>query len=58
METIHVRSCSDAEGILHLDVPVNIKNAEFSVTIESIDSDSTVQGLFSRIFRADLRQLS
>ena len=34
METIQIRSRSDADGILHLNVPVNLKDAEFTVTIE------------------------
>ena len=44
METIHVRSCSDADGILHLDIPVNLKDAEFTVTIEAVEPDSMNQG--------------
>ena len=33
METIHVRTRSDANGILHLDIPVNQLNAEFDITV-------------------------
>ena len=44
METIHVRSRSDADGILHLDVPVNLKDAEFTVTIEAVEPGSVGQG--------------
>ncbi|VEP14490.1 conserved hypothetical protein [Hyella patelloides LEGE 07179] len=37
METINVRSRSDANGILHLDVPVNLKDAEFTITIKAVE---------------------
>lgn len=33
MKTIHVRSRSNGEGILHLDVPVNLKDAELDITV-------------------------
>ena len=33
METIHVRSRSNADGILHLDIPVNLKDAELDITV-------------------------
>ena len=38
METIRVRSRSNAEGILHIDVPVNLKDTELDVilTIEPV----------------------
>lgn len=44
METIHVRSRSDADGILHLDIPVNLKDAEFTVTIEAVEPAPVGQG--------------
>lgn len=44
METIQVRSRSDADGILHLDVPVNLKDAEFTVIIKAVKSDSEGEG--------------
>lgn len=42
METIHVRTRSDANGILHLDIPVSKQNVEFeiTVTLEPIDLDA------------------
>ena len=33
METIRVRSRSNADGIVHLDVPVNLKDAELDITV-------------------------
>jgi hypothetical protein len=33
MEKIKVRSRSNEEGILHLDVPVGIKNTELEITL-------------------------
>jgi hypothetical protein len=33
METIKVRSRSNDEGILHLDVPVGIKDTELEITL-------------------------
>ncbi len=33
METIHVRTRSDANGILHLDIPVSKQNVEFDITV-------------------------
>ena len=33
METIRIRSRSNADGILHLDVPVNLKDAELDITV-------------------------
>lgn len=44
METIHVRSCSDADGVLHFDVPTNLKDTEFTITIEAVESDSVGKG--------------
>jgi len=44
METIQVRSRSDEDGILHLDVPVNLKDAEFTVTIKAVKSEPVGQG--------------
>lgn len=44
METINVRSRSDADGILHLDVPVFLKDAEFTITIEAIEPASQSKG--------------
>lgn len=42
MEKIHVRTRSDANGILHLDIPVSKQNIEFdiTVTLEPICVDS------------------
>lgn len=44
METIQVRSRSDGDGILHLDVPVNLKDAEFTVIIKAVTPDSEGEG--------------
>ena len=44
MDTIQVRSRSDADGILHLDIPVNLKDAEFTVTIKAVGVNSSGQG--------------
>jgi len=33
METVHLRTRSDANGILHLDIPVNQQNVEFDITL-------------------------
>ena len=33
MEEIRVRSRSNADGILHLDIPVNLKDTELAVTV-------------------------
>lgn len=33
METVHVRTRSDANGILHLDIPVSNPNVEFDITV-------------------------
>lgn len=33
METIHVRTRSDANGILHLDIPVSKQDVEFEITV-------------------------
>ena len=44
METIQVRSRSDADGILHLAVPVNLKDAEFTVVIKAVKSESEGKG--------------
>jgi hypothetical protein len=38
MKTISIRSRSDANGILHLDVPVFLSDAEFTITIEAVES--------------------
>ena len=40
METINIRSRSDADGILHLDVPVFLSDAEFTITIEAVEPAS------------------
>ena len=40
METIQVRSRSDGDGVLHLDVPVNLKDAEFTVTIKAVKPET------------------
>lgn len=44
METIQVRSRSDGDGILHLDVPVNLKDAEFTVIIKAVKSEPVGEG--------------
>ncbi len=38
METIQIRSRSNGDGILHLNIPVNLKDAEFNITIEPVDT--------------------
>ena len=40
MEKIHLRSHSDSKGILSLNIPVELKNTEFSIVIEAINPAS------------------
>ncbi len=43
METITINSHVGQDGILHLDIPVNISNADLTVTISVKPSDNSLQ---------------